>query len=69
MTPEEIIKIRQTIGVTQERFANLLGTTSVTVNRWENGKAKPSRLSIKQIKEIKANHGSYICRRKKPEES
>lgn len=69
MTPEEIQAIRKMYGISQERFAALLGTTVVTVNRWENGKTKPSRLYIRELKELKANHGSYLCRRKKSEDS
>lgn len=69
MTPDEIKSIRINLGVTQEKFAQLLGTTVVTVNRWENGKTKPSRMSIKEIKEIKANYGSYTTRRKKFEDT
>ncbi len=63
MTPLEIKEIRMSLGVSQERFAAVLGTTVVTVNRWENGRAVPSRLYIKELKELKASHGSYICRR------
>ncbi len=69
MTPEEIKEIRGVLCVSQEKFAQLLGTTVVTVNRWENGKTKPSRLYIKELKELRNNHGSYICRRKELEES
>lgn len=69
MTPEDIQAIRKKLGVTQEKFAYLLGTTTTTVNRWENGKVTPSRLYIKELKEIRNNYGSYICRRKKLEES
>lgn len=69
MNAEEIQGIRMSIGVSQERFANLLGTTVVTVNRWENGRVKPSRLYIKEIKELRNQHATNICRRKKPEES
>lgn len=63
MKPEEIIAIRKKLGVSQERFAHMLGTTAVSVNRWENGKAVPSRLYVKEIKNLKDAHGSYICRR------
>ncbi len=69
MTPEEIQEIRRSLCVSQEKFASLLGTTVVTVNRWENGKTKPSRLYIKELKQLKATHGSYTCRRKEFEES
>ena len=65
MTPEEIAEIRASLCVSQEKFAQLLGTTVVTVNRWENGKVKPSRLYIKEIKALKATNGSYIRRREK----
>lgn len=69
MTPDEIREIRQGLCVSQEKFAQLLGTTVVTVNRWENGKTVPSRLYVKELKELKAKHGSYVCRRKEFEES
>ena len=69
MKPEEIQEIRKKLCVSQEKFAQLLGATVVTVNRWENGKAKPSRLYIKELKELRNNYGSYICRRKEFEKS
>lgn len=69
MTPKEIQEIRQKLCVSQEKFAQLLGATVVTVNRWENGKTRPSRLYIKELKELRNNHGSYICRRKELEKS
>lgn len=65
MSPEEIKAIRESLGITQERFAHLLGATCGTVNRWENGKFIPSRLYIKEIKELKANHELNLRRRKK----
>ncbi|MBD2447341.1 helix-turn-helix domain-containing protein [Nostoc sp. FACHB-152] len=41
--------IRLLMGLTQEEFALILGVTFPTVNRWENGHTKPSRLAVKQI--------------------
>lgn len=67
MTPEDVVRIRENLGITQERFAHILGTTTTTVNRWENGKAVPSRLYIKELKELKNNYESYVCRRKESE--
>lgn len=69
MTPEEIQEIRRKLCVTQEKFAQLIGTTVVTVNRWECGKAKPCRLYIRELKELRNNCGSYVCRTKELEES
>lgn len=68
MTPEEIHEIRTFIGVTQEKFAQMLGTTVASVNRWENGKVSPSRLYIKEINELRKNHGSYLSRRKQAQQ-
>jgi len=37
-------ELRQRLGLTQEQFAAKLGVTFATVNRWENRRAKPSRI-------------------------
>jgi len=44
-----ILKLRMAIGLTQEQFAISLGVTYSTVNRWENGHAKPSPLAMQKI--------------------
>lgn len=41
--------LRQTMNLSQEKFAAQLGVTFPTINRWENGRATPSPLAIKQI--------------------
>lgn len=65
MDNEEIKEIRKLLCVTQEKMAQLLGTTVATVCRWESGRVRPSRLYVKELKELKAKHGSYLCRREK----
>lgn len=42
-------ELRQTLKLTQEKFATQLGVTFPTINRWENGYATPSPLALKQI--------------------
>jgi DNA-binding transcriptional regulator YiaG len=69
MTPEEIQKLRHMLGVSQEKFAQLIGTTVVTINRWENGKTIPSRLYTRELNELRSTHASYLCRRKKLKKS
>lgn len=59
MSPDDIKALRLMYGLTQERFARLLGATVVTVNRWENNKAHPSHLYIKEMKQLLVNYGSY----------
>ncbi|QSJ16121.1 helix-turn-helix transcriptional regulator [Nostoc sp. UHCC 0702] len=44
--------IRFLMGLTQEEFAGIIGVTFPTVNRWENGHTKPSKLAIQQIEAL-----------------
>ena len=37
MTPKQLKDHRTTLTFTQERLAEELGVTRITVNRWENG--------------------------------
>ena len=46
---EELKKLRQQQGWSQEDLARALGVSFATVNRWENGKTKPSRLAVEKI--------------------
>jgi len=41
--------LRVRLGLTQEKFAARLGVTFPTINRWENGRAKPSPLAREKI--------------------
>lgn len=44
-----IREIRNASGLTQEKFAALLGVTYPTISRWENGRAKPSPLAMEKL--------------------
>ncbi|NEU71707.1 helix-turn-helix transcriptional regulator [Hassallia byssoidea VB512170] len=46
-----IRELRLLTGLTQEQFAAVLGVTYPTVNRWENGRAKPSPLGMQKIEQ------------------
>ncbi len=39
-----IPELRAAMNVSQEDFAKLLGVSSVTVSRWENGHVKPTKI-------------------------
>ena len=43
--PDQIKQLRARLGLTQVVLAERLGVSFPTVNRWENGKSKPSQLS------------------------
>ena len=47
-----IRELRQQLGLSQEKLAARLGVSFRTVNRWENRRAFPSTLALKQIKEV-----------------
>jgi transcriptional regulator with XRE-family HTH domain len=40
-----IYAIRETLGISQEEMAGLLGISFATVNRWENGRSKPNKMA------------------------
>lgn len=44
-----ICELRLEIGLTQEQFAAEFGVTYSTVNRWENGRSKPSPLAMQKL--------------------
>jgi len=44
--------IRDRLGLTQEKFAAKVGVTFPTINRWENGRARPSPLALQRLEEV-----------------
>jgi len=48
----EIRELRKRLGLTQEEFAHAVAVTFSTVNRWENGHAKPSKLARRAIEAL-----------------
>ena len=46
----EIREIRRKLLLNQMEFADALGVSFSTVNRWENGKANPNYQALKKIK-------------------
>ena len=50
---DKLIKaIRQSAGMNQEQFAKALGTTALSINRWENGKTQPNKMAQTQLFEF-----------------
>ncbi|WP_066384248.1 helix-turn-helix domain-containing protein [Anabaena sp. CA = ATCC 33047] len=46
-----IRNLRLLTGLTQEQFAAYLGVTYTTINRWENGRSKPSPMAMEKIEQ------------------
>lgn len=50
---KELLKqFRTKLMMSQEQLSQILGVSSVTVNRWENGKATPNLIAQKQLFEV-----------------
>jgi len=47
--PSLVKEVRRQLSISQEDLARELGVSYATVNRWENGQAKPSRLARTQL--------------------
>jgi putative transcriptional regulator len=47
-----IKEIRGRLGITQEKFAAKLGVTLPTINRWENGRTRPSPMAVQNLREL-----------------
>jgi DNA-binding transcriptional regulator YiaG len=57
MDGKEIRTLRKHLDLTQEEFAHEVGVTFATVNRWENGKSKPSRLAVRVLQRMQVDAG------------
>lgn len=54
---ERLIKvIRNKANMSQEQFASALGTTALSINRWENGKTMPNKMAQAQLCEFCKDH-------------
>ena len=53
-----IRELRKLTGLSQVKFAAKLGVSFPTINRWENGHAKPSSLAMLRIEELVRSLGN-----------
>lgn len=56
-----IRKMRELAGMSQEQFAKEIGTTVVSINRWENGKSVPNPMAQKQLILFGSEHNIDIA--------
>ena len=55
--PRLVRELRGRTGLTQEKYAAKLGVTFPTINRWENGRARPSPLAMEKIEALLRSMG------------
>lgn len=56
-----IKKMRELVGMSQEQFAKELGTSVVSINRWENGKSLPNPMAQQQLYSFCEKHNVEIA--------
>lgn len=56
-----IKKMRELVGMSQEQFAKELGTSVVSINRWENGKSLPNPMAQQQLYSFCEKHNVDIA--------
>lgn len=47
---EDVQKLREALGLTQEQLARLLGVSLRTISRWEAGESQPTPLAQKELR-------------------
>jgi DNA-binding transcriptional regulator YiaG len=53
MDKDAVKKFRQSLGLTQEKFADEIGVSRAAVAKWEGGIYRPSRLAMIQIERLR----------------
>src|SRR4029450_2685864 len=56
--PVRVRSVRGCIELTQAALAKRIGVSFATVNRWENGQSRPTRLAWQQILDLEAEMGT-----------
>jgi DNA-binding transcriptional regulator YiaG len=59
MTPKEIKQIRTALQRTQVSMAKIIGTSAITVSRWERGESHPLPVYLEKLTRLR----DYITRK------
>ena len=59
---ERVKNVREVRGLTQAQFAELIGVSYATVNRWENRQTRPNNLAWSRLLEFENSLDSYTTR-------
>jgi putative transcriptional regulator len=58
-TPNDVVRVRGKLGLSQARFAQLLGISENTLQNWEQGRRKPTG-SARVLLKVAAKHPRVI---------
>jgi len=67
MTPAEIKALRLSLNLSQEQFAQRLGVSYPSVNRWEHGRSRPLPYMRLRLQELKQDPHSLVSTKRKPQ--
>ena len=54
---DSIIQLRSELRISQKELAEQLNISVATVNRWENGRTMPNKMTVLVIRQYCADHG------------
>ena len=60
--PQRVKRVREMRQLTQRRFADLVGVSFATVNRWENGHSRPTNLAWLRVLDLERATGADATR-------
>ena len=59
--PQRVRNARELIGLTQAKFAELVGVSYATVNRWENRQSRPNNLAWERILQLESSADGAVA--------
>ena len=65
MKPQDLKRIRQQLGLTQQELADQLGVGRVTVTRWELGLRSISEPIARLVERVRAEAGRNLRKKKR----
>ena len=60
--PQRVKRVREVRQLTQRRFADLVGVSFATINRWENGHSRPTNLAWLRVLDLERATGADATR-------
>jgi transcriptional regulator with XRE-family HTH domain len=53
MSPQEIRLLREELGLSRRKFAQLLDVTHRTIGNWEDGRSSPSKMKVDVMRDLR----------------
>jgi putative transcriptional regulator len=60
--PSDVRRLRDRLNISQPLFAELVGTSTILVQSWEQGKRKPNRMACRLLEEIERDPSHWLAK-------